>query len=327
MKIFVKIRHIKQFLLVVACLFLAGFNYFSYANADDSRNNSETKNVCDKSIDSDCDKLTNAEEKLYGTDANNRDSDGDGYSDGVEVESGYDPMKPAPEDKLGTVQKNIPANENKDAPLTESFSQNLSIFLSDKKESGISASELKSFVSMQIDDALKNSGTDEDLPEIDISEIKILKQDYAKLSESERKQKEKEDARKYVGEMLYALISNSPDADSTIKNPRAFLDDLLLRLEEYSSTGANSEYFSDLGNRLELFLSQADEVVVPETMADLHIKFLRISKGVLSLRQSSLDSNDPMERILLVTKANAYADLFFEFLQNDLASYFSDLNK
>jgi len=68
----------------------------------DSNSTTDNTNICDKSIDSDCDGLTNAEEKLYGTDPNNPDTDGDGYSDGVEVKSGYDPLKPAPGDKIAT---------------------------------------------------------------------------------------------------------------------------------------------------------------------------------------------------------------------------------
>jgi hypothetical protein len=41
--------------------------------------------------DADADGLSREEEVLYGTDAHNPDSDGDGYSDGDEVESGYNP--------------------------------------------------------------------------------------------------------------------------------------------------------------------------------------------------------------------------------------------
>ena len=43
--------------------------------------------------DSDHDGLTNAEEKIYGTEPNKSDTDGDGYSDGVEVRGGYNPLK------------------------------------------------------------------------------------------------------------------------------------------------------------------------------------------------------------------------------------------
>ncbi len=42
--------------------------------------------------DPDQDGLNNAEERLYGTDPNNPDTDGDGYPDGEEVKNGYNPL-------------------------------------------------------------------------------------------------------------------------------------------------------------------------------------------------------------------------------------------
>jgi hypothetical protein len=51
-------------------------------------------------LDSDQDGLTDQEEKMIGTDPFKAVTDGDGYSDGKEVGSGYNPLKPAPGDKL-----------------------------------------------------------------------------------------------------------------------------------------------------------------------------------------------------------------------------------
>lgn len=42
--------------------------------------------------DNDLDELHNFIEDAYGTDKNNKDTDGDGYSDGAEVKSGYNPL-------------------------------------------------------------------------------------------------------------------------------------------------------------------------------------------------------------------------------------------
>lgn len=42
--------------------------------------------------DPDKDGVNNAEERLYGTDPNNPDTDGDGYDDGEEVKNGYNPL-------------------------------------------------------------------------------------------------------------------------------------------------------------------------------------------------------------------------------------------
>ena len=45
-----------------------------------------------RKIDSDRDTLADEDEQQLGTNARKRDTDGDGYSDGTEVEKGYDPL-------------------------------------------------------------------------------------------------------------------------------------------------------------------------------------------------------------------------------------------
>ena len=48
----------------------------------------------DFSKDSDNDGLADELEKIYGTDLNNPDTDGDGFKDGEEVKNGYNPKGP-----------------------------------------------------------------------------------------------------------------------------------------------------------------------------------------------------------------------------------------
>ncbi len=48
--------------------------------------------VVDVMLDSDSDGLTDIEEATYGTDINDPDTDGDGYSDKVEIDTGHDPL-------------------------------------------------------------------------------------------------------------------------------------------------------------------------------------------------------------------------------------------
>lgn len=51
----------------------------------------ECKESVDEILDIDNDGLINSQEKIYGTDQNNPDTDGDGHSDGEEVKNGFNP--------------------------------------------------------------------------------------------------------------------------------------------------------------------------------------------------------------------------------------------
>jgi len=54
-----------------------------------------TSTIAVSTVDSDADGLTDAEEKIIGTDPNKADTDGDGYLDIAELKSGYDPLVPS----------------------------------------------------------------------------------------------------------------------------------------------------------------------------------------------------------------------------------------
>lgn len=78
--------------------------------------------------DPDNDGLKNWQEDIYHTDPRNPDSDGDGYLDGEEVASGYDPTIKAPNDALAGTDKNAPrqAPKNLTAYLAQILSQKIS---------------------------------------------------------------------------------------------------------------------------------------------------------------------------------------------------------
>jgi hypothetical protein len=322
---YIKVKHIKHFILIVACLFFGGFNYFTYVSADDTRANDKAAYVCDKALDADCDGLTNSEEKLYGIDPKNADSDNDGYSDGVEVKSGYDPLKPAPGDKLGTQNTASTANINSDTQsLTDVFSQNLENFISTNEEKTVSVDDVRNFADTQLA-SMSGSITNETLPEIDVSKIKVLKQEYSSFSEAKRKNKEKEDASNYLEKVIYLLINNAPVAITSKEDFTNFREDFLSHLSNLSDENSKTQYFSDLGNRLEIFIGQMQEIEVPETMVDLHVKFLRIAKGVLSLRDSSFSDDDPMGKMAALARISSYEELISDFFQNDFQNYFKSL--
>lgn len=95
-------------------------------------------NPNDPNKDSDNDGLKDWQEiQLYHTDPCKADTDGDGYSDGEEIASGYDPTKKAPGDELpGTKPKTprpLPAN------LTEALRQKLSEQITQNKIAPLTA--------------------------------------------------------------------------------------------------------------------------------------------------------------------------------------------
>ncbi|HOX10840.1 MAG TPA: hypothetical protein PK333_02520 [Candidatus Moranbacteria bacterium] len=328
--IYIKIKHLKNFLMIVACLFLASFNYFTYAETTDE--NIAKSNVCDKNIDSDCDGLTNSEEKLYGTNLANADTDGDSYSDMVEIESGYDPLKPAPGDKIITAKTSTLANsensaQSENSSMTENFSQELISLVQSKENQSITTAEVQSFVDEQLSKAMEENVSFETLPEIDRSQIKILEQNYSALNDKDRLQKEAEDAGKYLEDMLYLVINNSPIPLTSYNDIEDFREDFLSHLANLSDSNADLTYFADLGNRLELFSNQAVAVQVPENLVELHIKILRIIKGILTLQESPDSSDDPLARAILFTKAGKYVNLVDNFIQNDLKNHLERYNE
>ncbi len=322
--IYIKIKHIKNFLMIVACLSLASFNYFTYAETADGG----TEKICDQTLDSDCDGLINSEEKLYGTNPENADTDGDSYSDGVEVGSGFDPLKPAPGDKIALANANASVDNSvgtETFSATENFSNDMLALIQSKNDQAITREEINNLVNEQLNLNLQEDGSFETLPEIDRSQIKILKQDYSALSSKERAEKEATDAFDYINNVAYLLISNSPTQLITRDDFIAFQDEFFSHMADLSDSNSDLEYFSDLGKRLEIFSNQVNDVQVPETMVDMHIKFLRIVKGILTLQNNSSNADDPLGRALIFAKAIGYVELMSDFFQNDIKNYLEQL--
>ncbi|MEI7890540.1 MAG: hypothetical protein WCI36_01080 [bacterium] len=326
---YIKIKHIKQFLIIFACISLASWNYFAYAQVADA-----TKKQCNKAIDSDCDGLTNSEEILYGTNPENSDSDGDGYSDGVEVASNYDPTIAAPNDKITTgakigasqsAKKTTLSTSSSTNSLTNSLISELKTFKASKGNQAVTSSDMKDFLNTSISEKSGTILTWENLPETDITKIKTINQAYASLSINEKKAKIKEDAYIYTTKIQYLFLSNSPMSITSDSDMTAFEEDLKKHMYSLSTENPDLAYFSDLGNRVELFLSQVNEVAIPETLVPTHIKLLRLLSGFLLMRNTESPINDPVAAMIMFKKIENLNELTTDFLQNDVQSYFDKL--
>lgn len=294
-----KLNQTKISLLIFSALCVASFAFFSMAQ----ENASSDKNIF---LDSDQDGLSNAEEATYGTDPNNPDTDGDGYTDGIEIKSGYDPLKPAPGDKIvqnssrstvNSSQTNNSDNKN----LTEELSVEVASLINEKGggTEEISLEDLDSIVEKTTSEVL----TFDDLPEVDESEIKIKKQNYGSLSEEKRKVKEKEDAIEYLTAVSYIIVSNSPQTISVMSDLEKLAEQFTGQINSFSTNLSDISYFKELADKGEAALDQLKEVRVPENVIDVHIKGIQLLKYSVSLKeQSQPDPNDPVSTILNLSK-------------------------
>lgn len=327
---YIKIKHIKQFLLLSACAFFALFNYFSYVKADNTRTDNRT--VCDKALDADCDGLTDAEEKLYGTDSRNTDTDGDSYSDGVEVKSGYDPTKPAPGDKIAnfvneSMTPNASASTVTDTlSMTTQFVQELQGYADSQSGQAISSADLQSLMGTSIEEKIGEAITWDSLAgSVDQTKIKTFSQAYPTLNAAEKKARIQQDSYVYITKIGYLLDSSLPVMALNSSDLEKFGTDFKDHLLSLTTDNPDVEYFSDLGDRLELFSNQTANIEVPETMLDIHVKALSFVNALLALRDLQSPVQDPLASLILFSKIQNLIDLGTDFLENDVQNYFNQI--
>lgn len=304
-----KISNIKVTLLMFAALCVASFAFYSLAQ----ENTTSDKNIFE---DSDQDGLSDDEERAYGTDANNKDTDGDGYTDGVEVKSGYDPLKPAPGDKIITnnlqqTTNNAPQN-GEEKNLTQEVSEEVANLITQKagENQEIALEDLDAIIQKTTGETL----TFEDLPAIDEKEINIKEQNYSKLSEAERAEKKKKDALEYLTSISYILVNNSPQKISATEDINKISQDIISHTISLSTNFTSISYFEELAAKGETILEQLKEVEVPESFASLHINGLKLAKYAASLKDEvKLDPDDPVATIANLSKVQNLINLTLEF--------------
>lgn len=300
-----QIRKIKITLIVFFGLIVLSFAVLATAEENSITN----KNIF---LDSDQDGLSNDEEKAYGTNPNNADSDGDGYTDGVEISSGYDPLKPSPGDKIVASSENSETakvagsateKNGEEKNLTENLSQKVTELIT------TSQTENKEITIEDIDKIIEETTAEEltfdDLPEIDEKTIKIKEQDYSSLSEEKRNLKETEDAQKYFTAVAYILATNSPQQISSSEDMQSFSETLIKQVENISLDSPDFSYFDELIEKEKNVLKQMEEVEIPEQFLDIHKRGLQLANYAITLRsEEEIDTKDPVKSMVYFSKIN-----------------------
>lgn len=333
-----KSKHIKTSIAVFAGIVVIGCAMLATAEESPSQN---------IFLDSDQDRLSNEEEAAYGTNPENNDSDGDGYSDGAEVESGYDPLIPAPGDRTAETKEDATnessATENSTASGTESSAQTTDQQTSSTDTSTATDSSaddgknLTEELSLQVTDLMTSNAQGEqeinlgalnsvieqtmnndvdftDLPEISEEDIKIKKQDYKKMSDEEKQEKIKEDDIEYLVSVAYLAASNSP---KKVTSPTDILDmtnDIMSRADLYAITLSDTSFFDDYAEKGGAVINQLKDVEVPENFVDKHIKGLKLANYAFSLKDKAKpDMNDPIRSIQNLSEVQGAIGLAMEF--------------
>lgn len=294
-----KMKNINLSFLVL--LFLLALTFSFYAVAENSTN---TKSIF---LDSDQDGLSDEEEKIYGTDPQNRDTDGDSYSDGIEVKSGYNPTIPAPGDRIMENEKNTnnESSYESEENLTQKMAEKISILSSskDSEDQEITLEETQAIV----DEILESSSeiNEDDMPEINTDDIKIKKQNYGKLSKERQIEKKKEDFTNYIIAIYYIFSSNSDKPITSGSDISNFFTEPTNQIISAISTG-NTDSIKEFAENSEKIIEQMKEVEVPEDLIDLHIKGLRFAHYSLSIKNSiKTKTDDPLSQIVFYGKVQA----------------------
>ncbi len=324
-----KIKNVKQTFLIFLSLIILSFSFYSFAE----NNSSTDKNIF---LDSDQDGLSDAEEKAYGTDPRAADTDGDSYSDGIEVKSGYDPLKPAPGDKLvqeetATVSAPAPtvlgATTDEDN-LTQKVSEKMTALIEEKQNAGtdpttepaISVADVQDAINEVMDQNLKEIT----LPEVSIKDIKIKEQNYSKLDAEEAKSKKREDFANYASSIFYIFSSNSPQpitSGSDINKFAQYFQEVL----GSAITSRSASSLDDLEKSGDNMVEQLKNIEVPVEVADLHLQALRYALGAKEMKTLINPSvNDPLKDAANLTQFSNFMNestLFFEEMGQKLEEY------
>lgn len=298
-------KHVKLSLMLLAGLLVSSYAFFVRAQ----ENSQTTNNIF---LDSDQDGLSDAEEKLYNTDPRNPETGHCGYTDGVLVRSGYEPL---------TCQKIIAPAAASAAPKTETQSDkpNLTKTVAQKVVSLTKTSDASDQqvtldqVQGIVNDTLNQTFNADELPQISADQIKIKKQNYSGLSATDAAKKKKADITNYVAAVYYILASNSPQPIHASDTFNGLANSLTAQITS-AITQQDPGQLQDLSDYGQKVLDQLKNVEVPQDMVDTHLKALQFATYALSLKDSlQPNPDDPMGQIAQYSKLEAFLQALMDF--------------
>lgn len=294
------IKRMTNRIIVIAALVLASGFFIASADEDSTSKYSIFE-------DADQDELSDAEEKTFGTDPQNKDTDGDGFSDGVEIASGYDPLRPAPGDRIGgstsVVDKSDASEESVEGDNdTEAVKEKVVQLLEESQSTGEELTMDK--LERAIQDAVDIDASEIILPEVSEDEIVIKKIKGRKnLSDEELKEIERQDTLEYLTSLSYLLASNSPKKFSS-QSELSSVANSLISDTMMAVSAMNYVSIGSLAERGEAMLKELKGIEVPEDMVDIHTQALRVAKYSVSLKDElTSNASDPLGQIKVLSKA------------------------
>ncbi len=297
--------------MILSFLILGSFSFAAIAKE-------QRTSTLSLAVDRDQDGLSNKEEELYGTNPDVRDTDGDGYSDGVEVESGYDPLVPAAKgDRLMGI-----TNGRDTSSADIAYSRNLTNELR-TRVAGIAFDVVNGKqvtlddVDKEIESLLEKNAVDDldDVTNVDVNSIRVKKQDYKDMSAKERKKQVKKDVTTYVTALTYVVSLYAPQSLNSSEDINTFAQEIVAQTSSLEDDYTNTAYFEQFIPRGEKMLAELNNIEVPEVMLPLHVEGLKIAHMAIAIGKSfqSISPDDPAGAALVFSRARALVALMDEF--------------
>lgn len=282
--------------------------------------------------DADGDNLTTEEEKIYGTDPAKSDTDNDGYTDGIEIEGGFDPLKPAPGDRVVSEDVVSETNAGTEEPVvnfTEKATEELVNIVQRKSESEEELSITQDDLNGAMENVMALGYEPVELPEVDTTSLEV-KEVPTNLSADEAEEQNRQDVIEYLTLTSYILISNAPVRIEDSESLKGFAIGAGQKMIVGILSG-NYDFLDSIENNAQNALREVEKVTVPKSMLGTHVKTVKMLTFASNLKhtiKSTTSPNDPMGQMYMFARVQGFLMSLDVFMQetNSLLSDFGIKN-